>query len=175
MNKKNCKIIWLTGLSGSGKTTIGKNLLQKLKRNNLKVIAVDGDKFRKKTKTKNKFTKKNIIQNNYAIIDYLEKIINFYDFIIVSVISPLRVTRKKAKKIFRKNYFEIYMKCKIRTLIERDTKGLYKLAKKNKIKNLIGFNSRIKYEKSNYRVVVINSDKLTIKQSVNKILDKINE
>tara|TARA_Y200000002_G_scaffold365701_1_gene355914 strand:+ start:25 stop:549 length:525 start_codon:yes stop_codon:yes gene_type:complete len=173
MNKKNCKIIWLTGLSGSGKTTISKNLLQKLKKNNFKVIAVDGDKFRKRTKTKNKFTKKNIIQNNYAIIDYLKQIINFYDFIIVSVISPLRITRARAKKIFSKNYLEIYIKCKIKALIERDTKGLYKLAQKKKIKNLIGFNSRINYERSNYRVVVIKSDKLTIKQSVNKVLNKI--
>lgn len=167
------KIIWFTGLSGSGKTTISNFLKKKLKSKNFKVFVVDGDKFRKKNDTKSKFTKSNIISNNLAIIEYIKKIKKNYDYILVSVISPLRVTRNKAKKIFETDYFEVSVKCKIKTLVKRDTKGLYKLAKENKIKNLIGFNSNIDYEKSFYKTIIINTDKLTLKQSVKRIFNEI--
>ena len=53
-----CKILWLTGLSGSGKTTLANSLKKKLQKSKLKVIAIDGDKFRKKNKNGNNFTKK---------------------------------------------------------------------------------------------------------------------
>ena len=68
----NCKILWLTGLSGSGKTTIANFLNKKLKKN-FKVKVIDGDDFRKKSKNKNSFTKKNIYLNNIAIINSVLK------------------------------------------------------------------------------------------------------
>ena len=107
------------------------------------------------------------------IIKYIDKIKNIYDFIIVSVISPLKKTRNIAKKLFGKNYFEVFTKCNLKTLINRDTKKLYEKAKKNIIKNLIGFNSKIKYERTNYKKIVVNTANETIKESSKKILKKI--
>ena len=159
-----CKVIWFTGLSGSGKTTLSVALSKKLKRLNYKVKKVDGDIFRKKNKNIQKFTKKNIIENNLSIISFIEKIKKNHHYIIVSVISPLIKTRAKAKNIFGKNYFEIYVKCSIKTLIQRDTKGLYKLAIKKKIKNLIGYNSKIVYEKSKYKKIIIDTQKNNINE-----------
>jgi len=130
-------VVWLTGLSGAGKSTLGNKLCSKLKIKKYKTKKIDGDQLRKKT------------QN--LIIDNLKKIYSNYDYCIVSVISPLRKTRARAKKIFGKNYFEVYVKCEIKELEKRDTKGLYKLARDNKIKNLIGYNSKIKYETSKYK------------------------
>ena len=52
----NCKILWLTGLSGAGKSTIAKSLKKKIKKLKLKVKLIDGDHFRKKNKNKNSFT-----------------------------------------------------------------------------------------------------------------------
>ena len=103
------------------------------------------------------------------IINFIKKIYNKYDYILVSVISPLLKTRKKAKKIFKENYIEIYVKCTTKTLKVRDTKGLYKMAKLNKLKNLIGFNSKISYEKSDYKVIVVDTDKLSVSQSLLKV------
>ena len=60
-----------------------------------------------------------------------------------------------------------------KTLIKRDTKGLYKLAKEKKIKNLMNFNSKVKYETSLYRVLTINTDKINLIDSVKKIIKKI--
>ena len=73
MKKETSKIIWLTGLSGSGKTTISKYLFKLLKKKKFKILKVDGDIFRKKSKNKNKFSIKNITKNNLKIIYYVKK------------------------------------------------------------------------------------------------------
>ena len=168
-----CKIIWFTGLSGSGKTTLSDVFSKKLTKLNYKVMKVDGDTFRKKNKNLQKFTKKNITENNISIINYIKKIKQNYQYIIVSVISPLIRTRLKAKNCFGKDYFEIYVKCSIKTLIKRDTKGLYSLAVKKKLKNLIGYNSKIMYEQSKYKKIIINTEKNNLKKCIGIIQKKV--
>mgnify|MGYP001165506191 FL=1 len=167
-----CKIIWFTGLSGAGKTTLSKIISKTLKNKKYKVKRIDGDLFRKKNNHKS-FGKIEIVKNNLLIIKYIDKIKYNYDFIIVSVISPLKKTRNIAKKLFGKDYFEVFTKCNLKTLIDRDTKNLYEKAKKNIIKNLIGFNSNIKYERTSYKKIVVNTANETIKESSKKILKKI--
>ena len=167
------KIIWFTGLSGAGKTTLSINLYKKLKKLKFKVKKIDGDIFRKKKVSVKSFTKKNIIENNIQIINYIDKVKGHYEFIIVSVISPLIRTRMLAKKRFGKNYYEIYVKCSVKLLVKRDTKGLYKLADQKIIKNLIGYNSKIIYEKSKYRKIIINTEKNNIENCINIIENKI--
>lgn len=167
------KIVWFTGLSGSGKSTLCKIIKFKLLKKKYKILLIDGDIFRKKKNVSNKFTKKEIIQNNLKIIDYVKNIKSKYDFILVSVISPLKITRQKANDIFKDRYFEIYIKCDIKTLVKRDTKGLYALAKKKIIKNLIGFNSKIKYEVTKYNKLVINTSKYNVADCSKKIINYI--
>lgn len=168
------KIIWFTGLSGSGKTTLANALISELKKKHeikrKSIVAIDGDKFRKKNKKKNIFSKKNIIENNSSIINHIKKIKSKFNYIIVSVISPLKVTRRLAKKTFGKSYYEVYVYCSLKTLLKRDTKGLYLKAKKNQLKNLVGFNSKIKYETSKYKKIMINTDMLSKKKSVKKLI-----
>ena len=96
------KVLWLTGLSGSGKTTLAKSVKKKLILKNFKVKLVDGDSFRKKIINKNNFSCIIIYLINIYIINYVQKIKNEFDFIIVSVISPLLKSRIKAKKFFKK-------------------------------------------------------------------------
>lgn len=164
------KIIWFSGLSGSGKSTLANILIKKLKKKKFSYKLLDGDQFRKNKNYKNSFTKKNIIKNNLLIIKKIKQMIKIYNFVIVSVISPLKVTRQKAKNEFGNNYIEVYVYCILRKLIKRDTKGLYKLAKKKKINNLIGYNSKIKYENTYYKKIIVNTGTQNIRQSTNKIL-----
>lgn len=166
------KIIWFTGLSGSGKTTLS-NYISTILKKKFKILKIDGDTFRKKKKI-NSFTKKAIIQNNISIINYLNKKKHKYDFLLVSVISPLKKTRILAHKKFGSNYFEVHTNCNLRELIKRDTKKLYLKAKLKQIDNLIGYNSNIKYEKTKYKKITVNTAKETIKESGKKILKKIN-
>jgi adenylylsulfate kinase-like enzyme len=173
MKKKLAKLLWLTGLSGSGKTTLANSIYKDLLKNNFEVLKIDGDIFRKKKKNINNFSKKNITNNNNEIISYVKKIEKRFDFVIVSVISPLLLTRKKAKNTFGCRYFEIYVKCSIKELIKRDTKGLYQKAKDKVITNLIGYNSKIKYEKSKYKKIIVNTDKLNLLTCKKLIIKKI--
>jgi adenylylsulfate kinase-like enzyme len=166
------KILWFTGLSGTGKSTLAKILRNKLTQLNFKVKIIDGDNFRKKNDD-NSFSKINIIKNNISIINHVNKIKKRYDFILVSVISPLIETRNAARIKFGKNYYEIYVKCKIGTLEKRDTKKLYAKAKKNIIKNLIGYNSKIKYETSRYKKITINTDILSKFKSIKTIIKRV--
>ena len=166
------KIIWLSGLSGAGKTTLCKKIYKFLK-NNHKCLIVDGDKFRKKNKQFS-FSKQSITKNNLQIINYCKKNFKKYDFILVSVISPLVKTRRFALKIFKENYFEIYVFASIKTLIKRDTKGLYNLSNKGIIKNLIGYKSNISYEISKHKYLRVNTNLLSPDQSLLKILKYAN-
>jgi adenylylsulfate kinase len=167
------KIVWFTGLSGVGKTTLAKILNNELLKLNFRVKIIDGDVFRKKNKNNNIFSKTNIVKNNLSIISHVKEIQNKYDFILISVISPLLKTRNFAKIRFGEQYFEIYVKCKIQTLEKRDTKKLYAKAKKNLIKNLIGYNSKIKYEISKYKKITIDTDKLNKSEAVKIIMKKV--
>lgn len=112
-----------------------------------KCLLVDGDIFRNKTKQKS-FDRENILKNNIKIINYCKSKKN-YDYIIVSVISPLKKTRQIAFREFKNDYFEIFVFCSI--------------------KNLIGFNSKIKYEKSNHRHIRINTHLNDKKKCMKKI------
>lgn len=167
-----CKIIWFTGLSGSGKTTLANHIYKEIKLKKFKIKKIDGDIIRKKNNEK-KFNKNSIIKNNLYIINYIDKIKLNYDYIIVSVISPIKKTRLIAKTKFKENYFEIYTKCSIKELIKRDTKNLYLMAKKKIIKNLIGYNSKVKYEVSTYKKLIIKTEYETEKESLKKIINYI--
>ena len=173
MKKKLAKLIWLTGLSGSGKSTLADKIFTRLKNFGFEAKKIDGDIFRKKSKNKNNFTKKNIIDNHKKILQYIEKIENKFDYIIIAVISPLLVTKEKSKKKFGERYYEIYVKCSIKELFRRDTKGLYKKAKEKKITNLIGYTSTVKFERTRYKKIIVDTEKLTISKSTNLIIKKI--
>ena len=160
-------IIWFTGLSGSGKTVLALLLLKSLKKK-YHCLHIDGDKFRKKKRNKLILTKKNIINNNLSIIKFCKKNQNKFDYIVVSVISPLLITRKRAFKEFGSKYKEFFVKAKISDLIKRDTKGFYKRAIESNFE-VIGYNSKIKYEISKHKKVVINTSKLNKKACIGKI------
>ena len=101
------KIVWFTGLSGSGKQPFLKLLLKnfKLKSTKLNILMV----IFSERKNINSFSRKNIILNNLLIINYIKKIQKKFDYVVISVISPLIKTRLIAKKYFKENYFEIFV------------------------------------------------------------------
>jgi len=162
-------IIWFTGLSGSGKTTLSHRLKGKLEKAGFSVFQVDGDTFRKKKKIKNTFSRKEILENNYNIISYCQSLQKKYDFIIVSVISPLQETRQRAKEIFKKDYLEIFLYCPIEELLKRDPKKLYKRALAGEVKNLIGFSDQNPYEIPKKPNLMIDTSKDNIEESLRKI------
>ena len=166
-------VIWFTGMSGSGKSTLSEYLSSILQEKGFSVSILDGDFVRKLNKTVNHFTIESILENNYSIIKECLKTFKLFDFVIVSVISPYKETRKYAKNELGKEYFEIFVKCSIETLIKRDTKGLYQKALLGEINNLIGFSEKLHYEEPLNSDLVIRTDQIEDQEAVRLVLNHL--
>jgi adenylylsulfate kinase len=131
--------VWLTGLSGAGKTTIANELSQLLKSSNINVIVIDGDEIRKGLCSDLGYSSKDRSENTRRVAEIC-KILNKGEILtIVSLISPLKQDREIAKQIIGNNQFvEIYIKTPIEVCQERDPKGLYKKIALGEIKNFTG-------------------------------------
>ncbi|MHA1624345.1 MAG: adenylyl-sulfate kinase [Promethearchaeota archaeon] len=166
-------IIWLMGMSGSGKTTLSELLKYGLIKGGYTVKILDGDVLREKYNLETDFTREGILKNNHIMIKECEKIINDYDYILVSLITPFECIRREAREKFKYNLFLVYLKCDRSVLIERDVKGLYKKALNGEIKNLIGFSKKSPFEEPQLPDLVIDTGIEKIGESLTKILGKI--
>jgi adenylylsulfate kinase len=166
-------IIWLTGLPGSGKTTIGKALDPKLKKLGFKVELLDGDIVRKELSPELGFTKQDREMHARRVV-YLSKLLSRNGIIsIVCLISPFREFRRYARSEanINNNFYEVYVKCSLETCIRRDPKGLYKKALSGEIKDLTGLQDP--YEEPENPEIIIDTERQTLEECVNLILDKI--
>lgn len=168
-------IIWFTGLSGSGKSTLSDYLKKVLEAAEFSVLQVDGDVVRGQKNKERKFSREDIIENNLEIISYCKTAKKGYDFLIVSVISPYRETRSKAREVFGEDYLEVFLNCPLEVVSKNDVKGLYAKAKKGEIKNMIGFSPDSPYEIPANPDLEIATDKVSIPESIEKILNTIKE
>jgi adenylyl-sulfate kinase len=168
------KIIWFTGMSGAGKSTITNKLYYILNGKGYKVKVIDGDHYRNNNNLKD-FTKTSIINNNYEIINLCKTLLVQYNYILVAVIAPFEVTRREARYTFKQAYIEIYISATLKTLIGRDTKGLYKKAIDGKLDNLIGFDSSVPYEKPQNPEIIVDTTKMNLNKSLKKILSYLKE
>ena len=166
-------VVWITGLSGAGKTTIAQKILKRL--DFRKPIHLDGDELRdilsiKNTKT---FTKnnRNKIGRIYAkLAKYLS---DQGHFVIISVMALNKSVFLWNRKNIR-NYFEVYLKVPKNELLKRDPKGIYRKFKMGKVKYISGFD--IAYDEPHKPDLIIKWKKdLTIDRISNKIFIKINE
>ena len=162
-------IIWCTGLSGSGKTTICSLLKDMLKSKDYSVEWYDGDRVREELKIESDFSKEGILKNNYEVIKRIYNVRGRVDYIIISLITPFNEVREYARKTFGKDYFEVYLKCDKNTLIERDTKGLYKKALNGELDNLIGFSDKIPYEEPLKPDLLLETNLISPSDAVKKI------
>lgn len=161
-------IIWVTGISGAGKTTIAKNLYSVVKKRTKNVIYFDGDLFREIFKNDIGYTLKDRDLNALRMTRLL-KYINDSN---VNVICGANITSQKFRNWNRKNiknYYEVFIDVPFDILLKRDYKNLYKKAKKGIIKNVVGVD--IPYIKpKNPNLIVDNSGP---KKNINKIVDLI--
>lgn len=165
-------VIWLTGLSGSGKTTIARALEPKLKEL-VETELLDGDVIRKELSPELGFTKEDRERHARRVV-YLCKLLSRNGVVsVVSLISPYREFRAYARREIAANgrFVEVYIKCSLESCIKRDPKGLYKKALAGEIKDLTGLQDP--YEEPLDPEIVIDTDKETLEDSVNKILSYI--
>lgn len=132
------KVIWLTGLSGAGKTTIA----TKVKNLGLDLVLLDGDVLREGLCKDLQFTISDRKENIRRVAEVAKLFVDNNKSCICSFISPTKQIRDLAKSIIgAENFIEVYVNTPFNICENRDTKGLYKLAKEGKIKNFTGLDS----------------------------------
>lgn len=162
--------IWLTGLPSSGKSTIAKYLARKFKRQHIPVVVLDGDIIRKHLWNDLGFTKKDRIVNLKRVI-FLAKLLTRSNIVVITAfVSPYTFIRRYARRQL-KNFIEVYVSCPLDVCRSRDVKGLYKKAQSGAVKNFTGISHP--YEKPVHPEVIVQTDKLSVSQCANTIVQYI--
>ena len=165
-------VIWITGPSGAGKTTLARALEKRLKEMGLKTEVLDGDEIRKKLYPNLGFDKEARKTHNRVVI-YMAKLLLRNGVVpIVALISPYKSIREKARKELG-NFVEVYLKCPLEERMKRDPKGLYLKALKGEVNNLTGLDGV--YEEPENPEVVLETDKISVEEEVELIVEKIKE
>jgi adenylylsulfate kinase len=164
--------IWFTGLSGSGKSTLSEIIEQRLKERGRNVEVLDGDIVRTHLSKGLGFSREDR-DTNIKRIAFVCGLLSRNGVVCISAaIAPYGEAREWARNNIG-NFVEIYVKCPIEVCRQRDVKGLYKLVDEGKIKNFTGVDDP--YEEPEHPELVIETDKETIEESVNRIFDKLVE
>lgn len=147
--------------------------MNKLKSDGYSVEWYDGDRVREELKIESDFSKEGILKNNFEVINKINNVQENVDFILISLITPFNEVRQYARKIFGKEYFEVYIKCDKDTLVKRDTKGLYKKALNGELDNLIGFSDKIPYEEPSDADLILETNSISPENAVEKIYEVV--
>lgn len=176
-NSKKGFVIWFTGLSGSGKSSIANHLKTKLIEMGKSCFVLDGDTVRDGSRNKLGFSKEDIIKNNKRILKKSKEKIQEYNFVLVPVIAPIRKIREYAKKTLGDKYIEIFVDASEKTRIKRDPKKIYKKALSGELPNLIGFKGGVLYEKPykpDLHIITDIEDVTSSSLRVIRFLEKVN-
>lgn len=159
--------LWLTGLSGSGKTTIARILAEKMKSLDLNVELLDGDAIRNKLSPGLGYSKADRLLNIKRVA-FLAKLLTRNNVIVIaSLISPYHDIRSYCREEIG-NYIEVFVKCPLEVLIKRDPKGLYAKALAGDIDNFTGISDP--YEEPLNPDIIVETDREAPEQSAAKIL-----
>jgi adenylyl-sulfate kinase len=169
-------VVWLTGLSGSGKTTIARTVEDALKSMNRCVVVLDGDEIRKHLSSDLGFSKRDR-ELNVERVAYLSHILSRSEIItVVALISPFRKSRDYARKLVGEgNFIEVWVKCSVETCKKRDPKGLYAKVMKGEITDFTGIDQD--YEIPLNPEIILDTDKEDTSplQCSERILQKIKD
>ena len=171
LNGHKSKVIWLTGLSGSGKSTIANALETRLHEQGKRTYILDGDNIRHGLSKDLGFTDSDRVENIRRIGEVAKLMVDAGIIVLTAFISPFRAERDLARSLLNEDEFkEVFIDVPLKIAEERDPKGLYKKAREGKIKNFTGIDSD--YEKPLLPDYTFKTDKLTVKQIVEELLIK---
>ena len=170
--KQRSVMIWFTGLSGSGKSTIAIALERELHKRGLLCRILDGDNIRSGINNNLGFTEADRIENIRRIAEVSKLFVDTGIITIAAFISPSNDIREMAANIIGKDDFlEVYDSTPIEECERRDVKGLYAKARRGEIKNFTGISAP--FEAPAHPALTLDTSALSLEESVNKLLELI--
>jgi adenylylsulfate kinase len=167
-------VIWLTGLSGAGKTTLARALSKKFQGEGRRVEVLDGDEVRENLSRGLGFSKEDRYTNVLRIGFVARLLARNGVIVLAAAISPFRQSRDDARSLIESDgvrFFEVFVRCPVETLVERDVKGLYLKALAGEIKNFTGISDP--YEEPLAPDITVDSSEEQIEESAAKILSHV--
>jgi adenylylsulfate kinase len=167
-------VIWFTGLSGSGKSTIAHAVEERLHEIGRLTYVFDGDNVRHGLCSDLSFSPEDRAENVRRISEMVKLFLDAGTICLAAFISPLRFDRERCKKLIDcGRFYEIYVKCPLSICEQRDTKGLYKMAREGKIKNYTGVSAP--YEEPVNPDMVLDTDISSLEECVDSVVKFIED
>ena len=172
MKKHQGFAVWFTGLPCCGKTTIADQVAIVLKKKDYAVERLDGDIIRQGLTNDLGFSKKDR-DENIRRVTFVAKMLTRNNVIVLATfVSPYREQRRNARKEIER-FVEVYVRCPVEICMKRDVKGMYQRALEGKIKHFTGVDDP--YEEPEHPELIVNTDKETVEDSINKVLDTLTD
>ena len=168
------KVIWLTGLPCSGKTTLANELHWTMRKLGIKSYVLDGDNIRNTHISSDVgFSLEDRAKHLYRVAEIAKILIENDVWAICAFVSPIENQRNYIKEriIGEDNFILVYLECGLTTCIQRDDKGMYARAKKGEIKDFTGIDSP--YEEPEHPNILVYSDVNSVEKCVSRILEGI--
>ncbi len=167
-------VIWLTGLSGAGKSTIAMGLDKQLTDEGYHSYVLDGDIVRAGLSRDLDFSDESRHENVRRIGELARLFADAGILVLVALISPFHKDRKTARSIMPAgDFIEVYIKASFKTCQERDPKHIYSEAQKGKVEHFTGMDSS--YEEPKAAEVVLNTERETPEESIHRLYDYLKQ
>ncbi|MEZ4887091.1 MAG: adenylyl-sulfate kinase [Chitinophagales bacterium] len=171
--KQKAIVLWMTGLSGSGKSTIAQGLEQLLHQKGYLTKVLDGDNIRMGINNNLGFSEEDRTENIRRIGEVAKLFLECGVITICSFVSPTKAIRQQAKDIVGStDFLEVYINAPLAVCEERDVKGLYKKARAGQIKNFTGIDAPFEAPENGLE---IRTDQTTIEEAVTQVFDYIQD
>jgi len=172
LKKQKAFLIWFTGLSGSGKSTIANALEVELCNRKFHTYLLDGDNIRKGINSDLGFSPEDRSENIRRIGEIANLMIDAGLIVLASFVSPYKIDRQHVKNIVgSSNFIEVYVSTPLEVCEQQDTKGLYAKARKGEIKGFTGIDAP--YEPPESADIIIDTGEVQITEAVGIILEEI--
>lgn len=170
LNGHRSVVVWFTGLSGAGKSTIAHAVEEKLHQRGCRTYVFDGDNVRQGLCSDLGFSKEDRAENIRRIGEMMKLFVDAGIIALAAFISPFSADREKVRRLLGdEDFIEVYCRCPVEVCEQRDVKGHYKRARSGEIKEFTGISSP--YEEPKNPDIILDTADISIEESVQRVIN----